>query len=255
MKTIQFLSIVLILLLTSISTHAIIGFGVYGGVELSESSADTNSITIDTNALAPKMNVTTTEISNPGTFGVNVYVEIPVLPIDIDLSGGFSWSKYNATYGVAAFEGAEPINIEVPDVPSGTYNFLASVKYHFISPPVVKPYLAGGIGSQFVLPIATNEDLYTGPAGEALLKTIGELATSDDPDYAKVAEDLYNATKDMDIESRMIYNIGIGSMFKLPLIPLAFNIDYRYNFTGTNDNLSFMPDGYQTITAGMGLNF
>ena len=242
MKMNKFISIVGALLLTCYSANALVGFGVYGGLEMSTSTSDTTLINaIDTLPIP----VIATEIENPLSFGGHIYVEIPIIPITVDLSGGFTGATYDAKYLVAGEE------IIVPDMAYGTSNFLATLKYRFIDPPFVKPYIAAGIGSQFAMPIVTDAQLYEGKAGEELLS----LLLSDDPDTKDIVKTVADIVSDLDYESRMIYNVGVGTKVKMPLIPIALHLDYRFNFTGENDKLSYMPETFHTINGSLGLNF
>ncbi len=261
MRKLQFLTIIAGLFMTTISTHAIVGFGIYGGVEISESSPDTNVVNVGGISIGGiesagiPMTVTTTEIENAGTFGGHVYLEIPVIPFSVDLSGGFSWASYNAEYNFAGLSDiAGPISID--DVPFASSNVMATLKWHVVDPPIVKPYIAAGIGSQFVTPTATDASLYEGESGGKLITSILELANpTADPDYGKVAENILDVAKDLSFESRMVWNVGAGAMIKFPVIPLAIHIDYRFNFAQENEAMSHLAKNYHTITGGIGLNF
>jgi len=252
----QFLIVGATLLISSYTSHAIVGFGGYGGIELSTSDTTSGQVfdtTIsyqghDANA---NVNVETTKIKNPIVFGGNIYVEIPIIPITVDLSGGVSFAKYDAKYMINVTGSNSPVVQTIPNMSFGSSNFLATIKYHFINPPIVKPYLAAGIGSQFVAPLASDENIYAGKNGRKLIEEIA----GNSPDPIEIAKTVGDIVNDLKIESRMIYNIGIGTMAKLPLIPVALHVDYRYNFTGENKNLSYMSKTFQTITASLGLNF
>ena len=245
MKINKIITIVATLLLTCYSSNALVGFGVYGGTEISTSTNDTNVIINPADAALPAIGIIAGEISNPWAFGGHIYVEIPIIPLTIDLAGGITGSSYDVTYFVETEE------ITVDDMPFGTSNFLATLKYRFIDPPFVKPYLAAGIGSQFAMPIATDAQLYEGEAGEALL----DMITGGEPDTKDIIKAIEDIAGDLSYESRMIYNVGVGTKVKMPLIPIALHVDYRFNFTGENDNLSYMPETFHTINGSLGLNF
>ena len=70
------------------------------------------------------------KVENPIVFGGHVYVEIPIIPITVDVSGGASFGSYNASYTMSVLGlASEPI--VVPDVAYGSYNFLGTIKYNF----------------------------------------------------------------------------------------------------------------------------
>lgn len=255
----QIVSIVVAMFAMFSSTSAIVGFGGYGGINIGTSTNDSTSVVInelvvDGSTETASVNLVAGPIENPICFGGHVYVEIPVIPLTVDVSGGAAISTYTGYFNIAIAGNATEA-IEIPDIAYASYNFMGTLKYRFIDPPIVKPYIAVGVGSEFSLPVISDTSLYSGATGEALMSSVYDLSSSTDPDYVAVAENLADAISEMDIESRIIINFGAGTKIKLPMIPLAFHVDYRFNIATENDKLPYLPENFQTITAGIGLNF
>lgn len=240
-KLIKVVSFLVVLFCTQ-NALALVGFGVHGGLEMFEEKKFDESFQIG----GYNYSLEREAISQPIHAGAQFQIDLPIIPIGIELDGGLSWAEYK-------WKAPTTINGNSFDIPgvdskdgfySETFHYLhanadVTVKYYFISfPPVVNTislYVGGGAGYHYVTPIV-SKDLF-----------IEELKDIDVSNGAKIDVDdlVYN-------NSSFGGHFVVGAKIKPPVIPFSFNIDYRHNFIPENDY------GDETSSLGqikVGMNF
>ncbi|MBN1969986.1 MAG: outer membrane beta-barrel protein [Candidatus Delongbacteria bacterium] len=224
MKKILIIASVLML---AIESFAFIGFGVQGGMDLIKVDAFKKDFDI---LEGVTYSLERDEISNPIEFGVHGQLDLPVIPIGIEL--GFSMAMADYKWKAPATINGLPLEIPGYDSKDGYYSeeftymrasIDATLKYYLIEfPPALNTlgvYLAGGVGINFITPLVSEEVFLQE------MSDISEGATS-----AEI--DLEELTKSSTVFGG---SFGAGVRIKVPVAPISFNIDYRYVITPEND--------------------
>ncbi len=260
MKKISFILILALILGFYTSSDALVGVGIHGGIELSKidatsSTLDSINLQIGDQTETVRLTVNLQEdLSNPVILGGHIFFELPTIPLDFAINAGIAGQKYNVIY---QFEANDSIlaSKEIQDVPFNKIYMKLTAKYNIFGfPPVakiVRLYLAGDLGYEYIFPALFDANIYSDPKYIELLQTIYD-AQSDTPDFTTIKDGIENSSEIFDKSSRMVYAIGLGTKIKFPIVPLAFNIDYRYNFAGELNNI---PTTFSTITFSTSLNF
>lgn len=246
------LIIALAMLLAIANSYALVGFGGHFGYDLMDISAEESSFKIPVGSNEYSYSVTRDAITNPMCAGVQVYLDMPILPIGFEAGFSGAWAKYKWSAPDKMTFGSSSINITIPGgytPTNGSYSEEfdyvrltgdVTAKYYFLGlPPVVKIvdfYVGGGVGIYAISPLVSEklfvEELKNLPAG----------STSGDVDVEELVKK--NTT--------FGGHIVAGAKIKPPVIPLSINVDYKYNFTPENDYKD-KTNKFSTIKAS--LNF
>lgn len=277
----KFFLVTAVIALSSISSYALFGIGAYGGLELS--TVDTTSSRIVLNRVGDfrivdqnqdTINMGSLElglvspIENPIKIGGQIFFELPAIPITILFSGGAAFSTYDVYYGVVPASGFNPATekreIHINDLPYFKGNAAATLKWTVFDSPLVplKPYVAAGVGYEFLGPILADYSIYE---GQDIAGLVQRLYTSAEPvgpqtnprgepntlDYAIIEEFTDVIIENAAANARIFYNAGAGVKIKFPLIPIAIKLDYRANFAGDQD---FLPSMSHTFFGSLSFN-
>lgn len=227
------------LMITTIKAFGIFGFGLHAGVDNTNVDKFSAPFNFDIAGSSYEYEITRDEISNPFVFGGQVYLDLPLFPIGFEAGFEAAWSTYKwvapamiTGLGAAADVPLEFIGYDVgaagysEEFSFGRFSTDFTAKWYvFGFPPVVKIfsfYVGGGTGFHFITPLV-SEDLI-----------ITELKNS----YSTSG---LTADTELDIESLVESNIAIGYhivtgfRIKPPVLPIAINVDYKWNWTEEND--------------------
>ncbi|HXK49752.1 MAG TPA: hypothetical protein PKW56_04740 [Clostridiales bacterium] len=208
-------------------------FGIGGHIGVDNTSVSSQNLTLlSINGLDYNYTLAREEFKNPLCFGAQLYLDIPVVPIGFELGFEGAWATYS-------WKGSDTIGgyqIEIPGYTAENSEFneefdfakigvdITAKWYIFSLPPVVKTvkfYVGGGTGFYFITPIVTDkmiiaelEKRYTG--------TINSSPTLDIDEYIEKV-------------TVMGFHFVTGAQIKFPVIPLSFNVDYKYVSTPEND--------------------
>ena len=229
--------LVLTMMIATIKAFGIFGFGIHAGVDqvnVPEKSIPAFSFDIAGNSYSYE--ITRSEISNPFVFGGQLYFDLPLVPIGFEADFEGSWASYNLTAPAELTDNVGTNNIplsfagydvgatgyEDEEMSFGRISADLSVKWYvFGFPPVVKIfsfYVGGGTGFHFITPLVSKEFI--------MIELQKETTIPTSPTEVDI-EDLAEFT--------MGYHILTGFRIKPPVIPIAFNIDYKYTRTKKND--------------------
>ncbi|MCK5760130.1 MAG: hypothetical protein KAH33_02470 [Candidatus Delongbacteria bacterium] len=232
--------LLVIMMITTIKAFGIFGFGIHAGVD--NTSVDKLNIQAFEFSVAGdtySYSLTRDEISNPFVFGGQVYLDIPLVPIGFEADFEASWAEYKwtAPANLTGLGTATDIPLEFTGYDAGATGYSEDFSfgrfstdftakwYVFGFPPVVKIfsfYVGGGAGFHFITPLV-SEDLI-----------IDELTK-------KYNSSGFTGSSELDIEElvkssvSMGYHIVTGARIKFPVLPVAFNVDYKYTWTEEND--------------------
>jgi hypothetical protein len=217
--------------------YAIFGVGVHLGVD--NTSVDGQKVEfLSINELSYTFGMERTAFNNPLAFGAQMYLDIPVLPIGFELGFEGAWASYKWTADSRLTgPNGEDINLEIPGYSAtGTvydeqFEFakigvdLTGKWYVFSLPPVVntfKFYVGGGAGFYFITPIVTDKMIIA----ELEKKYEGPIPTT-----SPVSFDV-----DEYVEKVTVFGTHLvaGMRLKIPVLPVSFNVDYKYVMTPEN---------------------
>ncbi|HQO08483.1 MAG TPA: hypothetical protein PLK90_00630 [Clostridiales bacterium] len=220
--------------------YALFGIGGHIGIDdtnVSGKTVDAYSITMS--GYDYSYSLSRDGIKAPLTFGAQMYFDIPIIPIgfEADFEGvwaSYSWKGANKLTG----PGGNDIELRFTgyDYPVSEYKEefdfvklgvdVTGKWYIFSLPPVVntfKFYVGGGVGFYFITPIVT----------EKLIKTELEKNYADHlPSNDQISFDVDEYIEKVSVFG---YHAVAGVQLKIPALPVAFNVDYKYVSTPEND--------------------
>ena len=228
--------LLVIMMITTIKAFGIFGFGIHAGVDNTSVDKYDKSFSFDIVGNQYSYSITRDEISNPFVFGGQVYLDIPLVPIGFEADFEASWASYKWTAPAVLTDevGTTDIPLEFIGYDAGASGYseefsfgrfstdITAKWYIFGFPPVVKIfsfYVGAGAGFHFITPLV-SEDLII-----AELQKQTSIPTSTEVDI----EELVKSNVSMG------YHIVTGTRIKFPVLPLAFNIDYKWTWTDEND--------------------
>lgn len=236
--------------------YAIFGIGVHLGVD--NTSVDKQTINLlSINDLNYDFNMERTAFKNPLAFGAQLYLDIPVLPIGFELGFESAWATYSWTADSKLTGPNGDIDLEIPGYSAtGTvyeedFDFakigvdLTGKWYIFSLPPVVKTfkfYVGGGAGFYFITPIVTDKMIIA----ELEKQYEGEIPTTE-PVQLDVKEYIEKVTV-------FGTHLVAGMQLKIPVMPVSFNVDYKYVMTPENDYKDETND-FSVIKGSLNLYF
>ncbi|MCK4979033.1 MAG: hypothetical protein KAS62_01490 [Candidatus Delongbacteria bacterium] len=228
--------LLVIMMITTIKAFGIFGFGIHAGVDNTSVDKYNKSFSFDIAGNEYSYSITRDEISNPFVFGGQVYLDIPLVPIGFEADFEASWAEYKWTAPAELTDevGATNIPLSFIGYDAGTSGYSEDFSfgrfstdftakwYIFGFPPVVKIfsfYVGAGAGFHFITPLV-SEDLII-----AELTKNTTIPTSTEIDI----EELVKSNVSMG------WHIVTGARIKFPVLPIAFNVDYKYTWTEEND--------------------
>ena len=229
--------LLVIMMITTIKAFGIFGFGVHAGVD--NTSVDKFSAPFDFSIAgnAYSYEITRDEVSNPFVFGGQIYLDVPLAPIGFEANFEASWASYRWTAPdlITDESGAgNHIPLEFIGYDAGASGYseeftfgrfstdLTAKWYVFSFPPVVSIfsfYVGGGAGFHFITPLVSKDLII------AELQKETSIPTSTEVDI----EELVKSNVSIG------YHIVTGARIKFPVLPLAFNIDYKWTWADEND--------------------
>ena len=229
--------LLVIMMVTTIKAFGIFGFGIHAGVDNTNVDAlklDAFNFNIAGNSYS--YSLTRDEISNPFVFGGQVYLDIPLAPIgfEADFEGSWATYKWTAPANITGEGNALDIPLEFIGYDVGASGYSEEFSfgrfstdftgkwYVFGFPPVVKIfsfYVGGGVGFHFITPLVSEKMII------AELQKNATVPTSTEIDI----EELVKSNVSMG------YHCVTGARIKFPVLPIAFNIDYKWTWTEEND--------------------
>jgi len=208
-------------------------FGIGGHIGVDNTSVSSQSLTLlSINGTDYNYVLERDAFKNPLALGAQLYLDIPVVPIGFELGFEGTWASYN-------WRGSDNIggfDIEIPgyDSENSEYNEefdfakigvdVTAKWYIFSLPPVVKTvkfYVGGGAGFYFISPVVSDKMI----AAELEKRYSGAI---DAPVNLDVDEYIEKVTV-------MGFHFVTGAQVKFPVLPLSFNVDYKYVSTPEND--------------------
>lgn len=226
--------IVIFLAIFTFQLFSIMGFGAHIGTDFIDIPELEESFTFDMSGMAVDYSVKRDAISNPISFGVQGYLDLPVFPIGFEFGASAAAQKYSwsAPNKLTTSLGEIPLDLGIgaengeykEDFIFGRLSADATAKYYFFKLPMLKLYVGGGAGLHFITPIISQE-LFI----ENLQNQTYDFNGSD-PDEPEI-----------DIEEIVRSNTSVGGhfvtglRFKPWVIPLSINLDYKHTFTQVND--------------------
>lgn len=228
--------LLVIMMITTIKAFGIFGFGIHAGVDNTSVDKYNKSFRFDIVGNEYSYSITRDEISNPFVFGGQVYLDIPLVPIGFEAGFEAAWATYKWTAPAVLTDevGTTDIPLEFIGYDAGASGYseeftfgrfstdFTAKWYVFGFPPVVKIfsfYLGAGAGFHFITPLV-SEDLI-----------IAELTKNT----------TIPTNAPLDIEELVKSNVSIGyhvvtgARIKFPVLPIAFNVDYKWTWTDEND--------------------
>lgn len=226
--------IILLAMLISTSSYALVGFGVHGGMDFTKIDEYNKSFSFSIGDQTASYQLEREVMENPIAFGAQLYVDLPILPIGVEAGYYMAIQKYRWIAPKSLTIGDESIPLDFKDIDSEGTNYNhefvfarasvdATLKYYFLEiPPAVnlfKFYLAGGVGVHFITPMVSDKFL-----SDELKSIASETSNELTLDVEKL------------VESETVFggHVGIGTMIDIPVLPISFNIDYRYTMTEEN---------------------
>lgn len=219
-------------------------FGIGGHIGVDNTSVDSESIDafgLTVSGVNYTYGLTRDEIKNPLALGAQIYLDIPVVPLGFELGFEGAWATYRwKGSNILTGPVGEEIELRLPgyDYPAAGYdeefNFakigvdITAKWYIFSLPPVVKTvkfYVGGGTGFYFVTPVVSQKMLI-----EELEK--GNIGIDPDTSQSYMAFDVDEYIEKVTV---MGFHFVAGAQVKFPVIPLSFNVDYKYVSTPEND--------------------
>lgn len=248
----------------SAQSHALMGVAVSGGVN--STSISSSSQTLDYASLpegfkSKAANNTANLVLNRGKLsgltqvGVKAWLELPIIPVDIEAAENLGWGSYNSdvTFNTGDTSVKVPLNVKspVPGVGSkdGATPYFSSltdltVRYRlFELPPLspIKPLLIW-VGAGATYAVASRV------VDKSDLKDVFAEAGSFDVRNPDKAESTF---KNKLTTNTMGGHLAAGVQFKVPILPLAFFVDGKwYLHVGTSDAATKYPFA---ANAGLGL--
>ena len=228
--------LLVIMMIATIKAFGIFGFGIHAGVDNTSVDRYSKSFSFDIAGNEYSYSITRDEISNPFVFGGQVYLDIPLVPIGFEADFEASWAEYKWTAPAVLTDevGATDIPLSFVGYDAGAAGYSEDFSfgrfstdftakwYVFGFPPVVKIfsfYVGAGAGFHFITPLVSEKLII------AELTKNTTIPTSTEVDI----EELVKSNVSMG------YHIVTGARIKFPVLPIAFNVDYKYTWTEEND--------------------
>lgn len=222
--------------------YALFGIGGHIGVDntsVASESIDAFSITVS--SVNYTYGLSRDEIKNPLALGAQLYLDIPVVPIGFELGFEGAWAKYSwKGSNVLTGPVGEEIELRLPgyDYPAAGYDEefdfakigvdITAKWYIFSLPPVVKTvkfYVGGGAGFYFITPVVSQKMIT-----DELEK--GNISVDPETTGSYIAFDVDEYIEKVTV---MGFHFVAGAQVKFPVLPLSFNVDYKYVSTPEND--------------------
>jgi len=248
------LIIALAMLLAIANSYALVGFGGHFGYDLLDIGGVERKFELSVADHGYEYSIKRDAIKNPMCAGVQLYLDMPILPIGFEAGFSAAWAEYawTADSDLTPIGSAPAVAIEIPGVDKdangkysektyyGRMSTDVTAKYYFLGlPPVVNIvnfYVGGGAGLYFITPLVSEEVF------------IQELSKNA-PVAGSAKVDVVELVKKNTVFGG---HIVAGAKIKPPVIPLSINLDYKYNFTPENDYKD-KTNKFSTIKAS--LNF
>ncbi|MDA3837792.1 MAG: hypothetical protein PF574_02300 [Candidatus Delongbacteria bacterium] len=228
--------LLVIMMITTIKAFGFFGFGIHAGVDNTSVDKFSAPFNFDIAGNAYEYEITRDKISNPFVFGGQVYLDVPLVPIGFEAGFEASWASYKwtAPANITSLGATPDIPLEFTGYDAGASGYseeftfgrfstdFTAKWYVFGFPPVVKIfsfYVGGGAGFHFITPLV-SENLII-----AELEKTTNTAVPAELDI----EELVKSNVSMG------YHIVTGARIKFPVLPIAFNVDYKWTWTGEND--------------------
>lgn len=242
--------------------HALIGIGVSGG--LNTTSIDAADQTISGGDVpkyfgnnTPSLTLHREKMSSMYQLGVKAWLEIPLLPIEIEAASNLGWGNYKADLKYK--DATRPDGISIPvDVPSPLAGFGedkgatpyvslltdVSLRYPVLKLPPLSPlkplkiYVGAGATYAMASRVIDKKDIE---------KTFSSASGSFDPNAPEKSK---SVIEDELFQSTFGGHVLVGAQFKVPILPIALFIDGKWYFhTAVSDAASGYP---LTVNAGIG---
>ena len=220
--------------------YALFGVGLHLGVD--NTSVDKQVLSnenLSINGFNYEFSMEREAFSNPFAFGAQLYLDVPIIPIGFELGFESAWAEYRWIASSQLIDpNGDPINIEIPGYTSTNNEYdekfsftkvgvdLTGKWYIFSLPPVIRTfkfYVGGGAGFYFITPIVTDKMI------------IAELEKRYDgaiPTASPVSVDIKEYIEDVTVFGT---HFVAGMQLKIPVMPVSFNVDYKYVMTAEND--------------------
>jgi hypothetical protein len=219
-------------------------FGIGGHIGVDNTSVDgkiVDAFSISMSGLDYSYSLERDEIKNPLALGAQIYFDIPIVPVGFELGFEGAWASYSwkGSNHITGPDGDIPLQFTGYDTPVSDYDEqfdfakigvdVTAKWYVFSLPPVVKTfkfYVGGGAGFYFITPIVSEKLI-----AKELEKKYPALSTP------PVAGSTISFDVDEYIEEVTVigYHFVAGMQLKIPVMPVAFNVDYKYVSTPEND--------------------
>jgi hypothetical protein len=211
--------------------YALFGFGGHIGVDNTSVSGQSLSL-LSINGTNYNYNLERDGFKSPLAVGAQLYLDIPVLPIGFELGFEGAWAtyKWRGSDNIGGYDidipGYESVNNEYnEEFEFGKIGVDITAKWYIFSlPPVVntlKFYVGGGTGFYFITPIVSDKMIIA----ELEKRYTGAI---DAPVSLDVDEYIEKVTV-------MGFHFVAGARVKFPVLPISFNVDYKYVSTPEND--------------------
>ncbi len=243
---------IIIAVLLTVIYQAYALFGIGGHIGVDNTSVSGQSLTLlSINGTPYDYTLVRDEIKNPLAMGAQLCFDIPVIPIGFELGFEGAWASYK-------WKGSDSIGgytIEIPgyDPADSQYNEtfdfakigvdLTAKWYIFSLPPVVKTvkfYVGGGTGFYFITPVVSDK-MIEKELEKRFSGAIDSQMTLDLDEYIEKV-------------TVMGYHFVTGAQIKFPVLPISFNVDYKYVATPEND-YGDKTNNFSVIKGSMNLYF
>ena len=221
--------------------YALFGIGLHVGVDNTRVSAQSmEAFSLDISDISYSYDLKRDAISNPFAFGMQMYLDIPIVPLGFELGFHSVWASYDwEISNKLTGPGGEEIRLEFPGYkfPEEEYSeqfTFAKVGvdvtgkwYIFSLPPVIRTfkfYVGGGAGFYWITPLVTPDFIKT---------ELANVNISTDPE---TMESRMSLDIDDKLEKATVFGTHIvtGVQLKIPILPISFNADYKYVMTEEN---------------------
>ncbi len=241
--------------------HALVGIGVSGGINTTAidaahqtvSGGDLPAYFAGTGASTPSLTLHREEMSSTIQVGVKAWLELPLLPVEFQVSSNLLWGNYHASLKYE--DGTQVIDIPV-DIKSPIAGFGeekgatpyvglvtdATLRYPLLKfPPAlntVKLYVGAGVTHAMASRVIDKDDIK-----ETFKSASGEFKPSE-PEKAKgvIEDELFQST--------FGGHLVAGAQVKIPILPFALFVDGKwYLNTAVSEAASNYPF---SVSAGIG---
>jgi hypothetical protein len=241
-------------------SHALVGIAVSGGLNsTSISGSDQTIVGADLPAAFSSGNgnslvVHRGSMSGLTQLGLKAWLELPVIPIEFEVSSNVGWGSYKSSLIFNKGDGSTPdtipVDVKSPVVglgdKSGSTPYVSvlndlTLRYPILKLPPLAPiqplkiWIGGGATYAVASRVVEKSDLQSVFSGSYTTK-----------------QDATNTFKDNILTSTWGGHLAVGAQLKIPVIPIALFIDGKwYIHTATSDAASKYPFA---VNAGLGLS-